>query len=69
MTHFNLAFRKHIITQSCHSGTEAALFQGKDCMITDRGTSLQFSKQIKFSGVYSIINEYIIETAKQVINN
>lgn len=38
-------------------------------MITDSGACLQFSKQIKFSDVYSIINEYIIETAKQVINN
>lgn len=72
MTHFNLTFRKHIITQSCHGGTEATLFQGgkkKNSVITDRGARLQFSKQIKFSGVYSIINEYIIETAKQVINN
>lgn len=75
MTHFNLTFRKYIITQSCHAVTEARLFQGekkktkKLCVITDRGTCLQFSKQIKFSGVYSIISEYIIKAAKQVINN
>lgn len=73
MTHFNLTFRKYIITQSCHTVTEARLFQGgrekKLCVITDRGTCLQFSKQIKFSGVYSIISEYIIKAAKQVINN
>lgn len=69
MTLFNLTFRKHIITHGCHSGTEATRFQEKVCAITDSRTCSQFSKQIKFSGVYSVINEYIIETAKQVIHN
>lgn len=64
MTHLNLTFRKHIITQSCHCGTEATLVQGENS-----ATCLQFSRQIKCSGVYSIINEYIIETAKQVMYN